>query len=32
VAALCVIGFFLMTYMSGERRTVGFWLSLGVPA
>jgi hypothetical protein len=28
VAALCVIGFFLMTYMSGERRTLGFWLSL----
>jgi hypothetical protein len=28
VAALCVIGFFLATYMSGERRTLGFWLSL----
>jgi hypothetical protein len=28
VAALCVIGFFLMTYMSGERGTLGFWLSL----
>jgi hypothetical protein len=28
VAALCIIGFFLMTYMSGERRTLGFWLSL----
>jgi hypothetical protein len=28
VAALCIIGFFLMTYLSGERRTLGFWLSL----
>jgi hypothetical protein len=28
VAGLCVIGFFLATYMSGQARTLDFWLSL----
>jgi hypothetical protein len=28
VAALCVVGFFLVTYMSGQIRTLDFWLSL----
>ena len=28
VAGLCVIGFFLATYLSGEPRTRDFWLSL----
>jgi hypothetical protein len=28
VAGLCVIGFFLATYMSGQAKTTGFWLSL----
>jgi hypothetical protein len=28
VAGLCVIGFFLATYLSGETRTRDFWLSL----
>lgn len=27
VGALCVIGFFLLTYMAGQRRTWDFWLS-----
>lgn len=28
VAGLCIIGFFLMTYMSGQLRTPDFWVSL----
>ncbi len=28
VAGLCVIGFFLITYMSGQTKTFDFWLSL----
>lgn len=28
VAGLCIIGFFLMTYMSGQLRTSDFWFSL----